>query len=432
MSDEPVRLAPRVEELLSALPTPERSDWEGLARQIDQRVRETEAKSTAPLWLMAPLPDEPTEPGAQAQTASDEPSSGAAPSADAQRSAPASSPPSAAAGPAPATSLAALARSVAQRDARPEAAHIAKESISLAAAARVHTDGIVERVRSARPSPTRDVDARVPPAPPSARVAPAVAPAATPPPARRSELGPWIAIGGMGAALAAALMVIAFRREPAQIVVAAPPAATAAAPAAPVAQAQAPTQAPAPAQAVAPTEDAPRAEVASAPPTLAASSLPLASKNASPTSPAHANSEPVAVASRATTAVRPAPEKIQLEETPAKVKPASPTEPPAAGVSGMRPAAGSTTSGGLPDRPSTGAVQAAVGSVMGAARACVAGGAATQAQITFGSDGTVSSVAVNGPSAGTSAAKCIEAALKRARVAPFTNQSFSLGIWVRP
>jgi hypothetical protein len=99
--------------------------------------------------------------------------------------------------------------------------------------------------------------------------------------------------------------------------------------------------------------------------------------------------------------------------------------------SGLRPAAGSP-SGGLPDRPSTGAVQAAVGSVMGAARACVAGGAATPAQVTFGSDGTVQSVTVSGPNAGTAAASCIDAALRRARVAPFASPNFSLMVWVRP
>lgn len=427
MSDEPVRLAPRVEELLQALPTPERNDWEALAGQIDQRVRETEAKSTAPLWLMAPLPDEPHEPGAQPES---QEASADAVGNEEQRPAPASSRPGALTPSPPSTSLAALARAVAQKGVRPEAAHIAKESISLAAAARVHTEGMVERVRSARP-PTRDTEARVPPAPPSARVAPAVAPVATP--ARRSELGPWIAIGGLGAALAAALMVIAFRREPAQIVVAAPPAAPVAAAAT---NAQAQPQAPAPAaptQASAPNQDSVRAEAANAPPTLAASSLPLATKNVASAAGPHSSGEALAAANRPTSGsgTRPAPEKIQLEEAPAKSKPLAEAAA-APGSSGMRPAAGSTTSGGLPDRPSTGAVQAAVGSVMSAARACVAGGAATPAQISFGSDGSVSSVTVSGPAAGTSAAKCIEAALKRARVAPFTNPSFSLGIWVRP
>ena len=423
MSDEPVRLAPRVEELLQALPTPERSDWEALARQIDARVGETEAKSTAPLWLMAPLPDESHEPGAQTETK--EATADTAASNEAQRAAPSSSRSGALTPPPPATSLAALARAVAQKDARPEAAHIAKESISLAAAARVHTDGIVERVRSARP-PTRDTDARVPPSPPSARVAPAV-----PQPARRSELGPWIAIGGMGAALAAALMVIAFRREPAQIVVAAPPAAPVTAAAAPNAKSPEPlrNQVPAQAQAPTPIEESAHAEAAnSSPPALAASSLPLATKSGAsvPVAPALAANR-----AASSSGARPAPEKIQLEETPAKSKQVAEAAP-SPSPSGMRPAAGSTTSGGLPDRPSTGAVQAAVGSVMSAARACVAGGSAAQAQITFGSDGSVSSVSVNGPAAGTTAAKCIEAALKHARVAPFTNPSFSLGIWVRP
>lgn len=423
MADESQRLAPRVEALLQAMPTSERGDWEIFAEQIDRRVRETEAKSTAPLWLMAPLPDEPHEPGAQAPAASSEASSDSATRNEAPREAP----PSARAEPAPSqtptTSLADLARSFAPKDARPEAANIAKESISLAAAARVHSDGLVERVRSARPTPLRSADVAPPPPPPSARVAAAV----SAPSGRRSELGPWIAIGGLGAALAAALMVIVFRREPAQIVVAAPPAAPVSAAATPPVAARAQ----APAAGATPREEPATAE-ASNPVPLAASALPLSPKNVAPVAPPRASNEAVAVASRASTpgVTRPLPEQIKLEETPPQSKPLA--EAPSAPASGMRPAAGSASSGGLPDRPSTGAVQAAIGSVMSPARACVAGGAAAPAQITFGSDGSVSSVAVSGTAAGTPAASCIEAALKRARVAPFTNHSFSLNIWVRP
>lgn len=425
MSDESQRLSATVEALLQALPTPDRSDWELFAEQIDRRVRETEAKSTAPLWLMAPLPDEPDEPGAQATHASSDANADSATNLEAATTTPAPTRVDAAGrAQTSTTSLAALARSFAAKDARPEAANIAKESISLAAAARVHSDGLVERVRAARPVPLRGVETGPPPPPSSARVAPAV----PVPAARRSELGPWIAIGGLGAALAAALMVIGFRREPAQIVVAAPPAAPASVAAAP----EAPRQAQPGAAPVALQEESARAEGANATVPLAASALPLSAKSIGGGTAPRAGSESVATGSRPASATvsRPAPEQIKLEETPVPSKELA--EGPSTPASGMRPAAGSATSGGLPDRPSTGAVQAAIGSVMSSARACVAGGTAAPAQLTFGSDGSVSSVSVSGSAAGTPAASCIEAALKRARVAPFTNQSFSLNIWVRP
>jgi hypothetical protein len=87
----------------------------------------------------------------------------------------------------------------------------------------------------------------------------------------------------------------------------------------------------------------------------------------------------------------------------------------------------------MTDRPSAGAAQAAVGAVLGAARACVSGHPQpSSAQIVFGSDGQVQNVAVSGPAAGTPAASCIEAALKKARVQPFAASSFSLGVTVRP
>ncbi|MFZ5894423.1 MAG: hypothetical protein ACOY0T_25400 [Myxococcota bacterium] len=430
MSDEPVRLPARFEALLQAAPLPERDDWDALATQTDQRVRETEAKSTAPLWLMAPLPDEPHEPGGQARVAESQSSSDAVASQSAS-SAPLSSRPTASsATPSPpsSTSLADLARAVAQKGTRPESTRIAKESLSVVAAARAQNDALAERVRSARPTPPPRrgeprASASVPPPAPSTVQARA---AQSSPPSRRSDLGPWIAIGGLGFALAAALLVIARGREPAQIVVASPQAPTPAALAAPSPKPESPAivQAPPPTE---PTEPA----VAAVP----ASALPISPKAVASASP-RASAEQLALAPRAASgageaaAARPAPEAIQLEETPSKSKPLEATAA-APTPSGMRPAAGST-SGGLPSRPSTGAVQAAVGSVMGAARACVAGGVASPAQITFGSDGTVSSVSVSGPAAGTPAASCIEAALKRARVAPFTNPTFSLGVWVRP
>ncbi|HTM46455.1 MAG TPA: hypothetical protein VL137_15950 [Polyangiaceae bacterium] len=86
-----------------------------------------------------------------------------------------------------------------------------------------------------------------------------------------------------------------------------------------------------------------------------------------------------------------------------------------------------------PLTPSMGAVQAAVGSVLGYARSCVAGDTeASRARVTFAPSGQVSSVSVTGPAAGTPAEGCIKAALSKARVAPFQKDSYSVDTAVRP
>lgn len=89
--------------------------------------------------------------------------------------------------------------------------------------------------------------------------------------------------------------------------------------------------------------------------------------------------------------------------------------------------------GSIPEKPSQGAIQGALGSVMGAARSCVAGmDAPSRATIVFGSDGSVKSVSVGAPAAGTPAESCIRSALSRARVPPFKSSSFTFGVNVRP
>lgn len=87
----------------------------------------------------------------------------------------------------------------------------------------------------------------------------------------------------------------------------------------------------------------------------------------------------------------------------------------------------------IPDRPPTGKVTAAVGAVMGGAKACVAGADdASRATITFGSDGSVKSVSVSGWAAGKPAASCIQSALKGANVGPFSQPTFVFGVSIRP
>ena len=68
------------------------------------------------------------------------------------------------------------------------------------------------------------------------------------------------------------------------------------------------------------------------------------------------------------------------------------------------PAAGGKAGGNqnIPEQPSQGSVASAVGAVMGGAKACVAGADdVSRANVTFSSNGTVSSVSVTGWAAAT-------------------------------
>lgn len=111
--------------------------------------------------------------------------------------------------------------------------------------------------------------------------------------------------------------------------------------------------------------------------------------------------------------------------TPQRVPTATPEPEPQ-----LVPAA---RTGGQPERPSIGAAQGAVGSVLGRARSCVAGQfVASKATVVFGSDGRVRDVIVTGPAQNTPAESCIASAMKGARVKPFTDESFSVRTTVRP
>lgn len=87
----------------------------------------------------------------------------------------------------------------------------------------------------------------------------------------------------------------------------------------------------------------------------------------------------------------------------------------------------------LPDQPPQGSVTSAIGSVMGGARACVAGADdVSRATITFNSSGAVQSVSVGGWASGKPAASCIQSALKGANVGPFSKPTFTTGANIRP
>jgi predicted component of type VI protein secretion system len=85
------------------------------------------------------------------------------------------------------------------------------------------------------------------------------------------------------------------------------------------------------------------------------------------------------------------------------------------------------------EKPSNAAVLGALGAVRGAVKACIADtDKPTRISVTFQSDGSVRSVVVSGGAAGKPAEACVQAAVKKARVAPFMQDSFSTSFSVSP
>lgn len=139
-------------------------------------------------------------------------------------------------------------------------------------------------------------------------------------------------------------------------------------------------------------------------------------------------------------ASRKTPEKVLLAEDPsratesseeAEARNPSRAVPLAVVPAPLQPA--DATGSERPEAPSQGAVLAALGTVMGSARACVAGqDAPSRAVVVFGSSGQVQSVSVSGPAAGTPSEQCIVSALSGARVAPFSRPTFTASASIRP
>jgi hypothetical protein len=411
MSERDSRLPPRVEALLSSFSIPER-DFEAMEERVRAQVAQTTIGSTPAALLEAPLPAEPGE------------EAGAAPPSS------------------PTTRLSDLARAVAHKKVDAAAdAEIARETLSVASKLRSQTDVLLERMRAApraaepplRPRATAAAnDEAALPAAPVGLPSPPFAPASYRPPApapagsKGSRRFAWI--GGAGLSLAAAAALIVLIRQPGD-----------GQESVPVAAVQAPSEAKGGPAASAPGEAATPAATATPEPAAAPA---VAETRAGSKEPVADDS---AVVGKAVVAARPmsgaaAPakrtsrgEKVVLEETPpaAARKPSVAPAKPAA-EDELKPAAGKTD-GLLPDKPSTGAVQAAIASVMNSARACVAGAdAPTPATVMFGSNGAVKSVVVSGAAQGSPAGKCIQSALGRAKVAPFAQNVFSVGVSVRP
>jgi hypothetical protein len=96
------------------------------------------------------------------------------------------------------------------------------------------------------------------------------------------------------------------------------------------------------------------------------------------------------------------------------------------------PVAG-TRNQSVPEQPSQGSVQAAISAVLGGAKGCVSDADdVTRATVTFSSAGNVSSVSVNGWAAAHGKSACVQAALKSAKVGPFSKPTFAVPVTIRP
>lgn len=382
--DRATRLPEAAEALLAEWPEPERDAefWQKAEQQLSAKLKEVEPGSTPSELLAAPLPASDQDGTLEAAAAQAPPGGASAPRRAPQRSEPPSAPPA---------SLAEIARqAVAQAREPADSKDIARESLSLASRARASTPELAATLAAARTSPN------------SVRTGkPQVAAAPVPVPARSSRRGVLIGAGvALLAAVAGAVFVLQARRNTMATFWLGESTPASAVPSA---------------SAVAPAQPRASAEVRA----LSPNQLPKHATAARGIEPG-ARPESTRVAKKS-------------EKTPAA--PASHrTEPRSKAGSSqgqMRPASGATN--GRPDHPSLGAVQAAVGAVLGSARACVAGDdQPSHAVLMFGSNGHVRSVTVSGPAAGTPAAGCIRAALRNARVEPFARSSYSVGTPIRP
>ncbi|WP_441290006.1 hypothetical protein ACSRUE_04910 [Sorangium sp. KYC3313] len=274
--------------------------------------------------------------------------------------------------------------------------------------------------------------------PVAARRAPSAPVASAPARKRSGGMIAGAAVAALG--LAAAVTVMVKTTAPQQQEIAAP-------------AAPAPTTVAAPAAPRGDTRVEPAAPVAAAPEERAVVEQPVQAEEklvAAPkaqAAPAGGGAPaPAAVEAPATPAVSPKPEQGKTAAAPpAAGKPGDlPSAMQAAvGDNGERqpsvvseapvPASGPLRQQNIPEQPSQGSVQAALGSVMGSAKSCVAGANdVSRAQITFSSTGQVSKVSVSGWAASNGQSSCVQSALKGANVGPFSKPSFSVSATIRP
>jgi hypothetical protein len=152
-----------------------------------------------------------------------------------------------------------------------------------------------------------------------------------------------------------------------------------------------------------------------------------------------------AVAAESPAAAQPAP----AAAPPPPVAPALPPTPEPTGLAGaIKKAVGPTgpapeaekaeakappPRGDIPELPAQGAIQGALGSPRATARNCLVGQEGpSRATIVFASTGSVQSVSVSGPAAGTPAEACIKTAMSKTVVGPFKHPTFSVSTTISP
>jgi hypothetical protein len=417
------RLPEQAEALLDGWPAPSRSalEWEDLANATVSRIRETEVGSTGNDLLAPPLPKEEGE-------------------GELSANAPASAPE-----PMDEPGLLAIAKAAVSPSAEEDAKDIARAGLRAAEHSRQsHPPAPPTRAAGqgrGTPSSAAGLQGNMPRS--SARPVEAVhatqARSELPARAKREgdRVGPGVIVAGGMLALAAGVALyigINARRTEAEAVAVHE---SAAATAAPVAELPAASAA---------SEDKPRA---------------LALDDLKPTEPEPARKESGKVvvpsatspmtlalntdeARAAAGSTRSAPAKKAAAPDMGNAQAAAPQQQKAGGLvlketeenalsqnAAEQPAAAEKQT--VPNRPSVGAIQGAVGSVMAGARSCLAGQeTGSKATVTFGSDGHVKSVAVAGPAAGTPAEGCVRSALMGARVPAFSEPEYSASFTVRP
>jgi len=405
---DPSKLVERAEALIAGAELRE-PDFEALAQRIEGALA-TAGKSDDSL-LLPPLPESVEDERLPVGDAPTQPARDTMPETGAH------SPPL----PKEGASLAELARAtVARREAK-DAVSLAKESLAIATQQRTPAVPTIE-VAEVKERERRTI-------PPARRGRPAF-----------DTRGPWlgVAVAAVGLAAGFGLYIAGRNQAPSSIQV---PVAETAAPAkaVPATLAKGPVErAPAapevtpdmlPKERRAPSEDAP----VLTPEALAREGG--KAKGAPGGAEAHAAlpvERPAGASSTVATMGAAKAEKVVLEEERSTGGPSPAGAAKPGTTPGLKPAE-MNANGGIADRPSSGAAQAAVGAVLGAARSCIAGQAqGSSATLVFGSSGEVTNVSVGGPAVGTPAAGCIQSALKKARVQPFAAPSFSLGVTIRP
>jgi len=419
------RLPEQAEALLDGWPAPSRSalEWEDLANATVARIRETEVGSTGEDLLAPPLPKEEGE----GELSSSKPASAPEPMDE--------------------PGLLAIAKAAVSPDAGEDAKDIVRAGLRAAEYSRQsHPPAPPTRAaghRRGTPSSAAGLQGHMPKS--SARPGEAVhatqARSELPARAKRDgdKMGPGVIVAGSMLALAAGVaLYIGIRTSRMETAVATSHESAQAAPASVSAVEESSLTSAAPA-------DKPRM---------------LALDDLKPTEPEPARKEPGKVVVPSATspmslALNNQEEKASAasaRSTPAKKAAgvdlgnaqAAPAQQQAAGGLVLKETEDTTTQGAtgqpsaaekqaLPSRPSVGAIQGAVGSVMAGARSCLAGQeTGSKATVTFGTDGHVKSVSVAGPAAGTPAESCVRSALMGARVPPFSEPEYSASFTVRP